>query len=397
MFGLHASTIRLDNGWFVGIVAVVAVLLVALVPWRWDAWRRRRTWRAVTTLAAVVGVVAATAAGANLLGSFYPTLGSLLGSSGNPGEGTVADIGPDGGDLAAAMPVIAARSADGHGSVLHMVFHGQRSGITRDADVYLPAGYSDPANAAVRYPVVEWLPGFPGEPREVVALFGVTDLVDAAIADHRMPPAIVLVPDINGEPRFGHDEECVDAQRGAADDTYLTTDLHDWARSTLRVRTEREAWALSGWSSGGYCAMNLALRHPDIYSIAISQSGYDRTPDDIVTGDLFAGRPDLLTANDVVAHLRDRPAPTTILATAGADEADEQAALARLRAAAVPPVTLTTHTFPGGGHNQVAVRAQLPPLVDWLGRHLPGPVAPSTLPADAKVVPAPGVAPPALP
>jgi S-formylglutathione hydrolase FrmB len=397
VFGLHASTIRLDNGWFVAIVAVVAVLLVAFVPWRWDAWRRRQTWRAVTAVAAVAGVVVAAAAGANYLGSFYPTLGSLLGSSGNPGEGTHADIGPNGTDLAAALPVITARSADGHGTVLHMVFHGERSAVTRDADVYLPAGYTDPADAAVRYPVVEWLPGFPGEPREVVALFGVTDLIDAAIADHRMPPAIVLVPDINGEPRFGHDEECVDAQRGAADDTYLTTDLHDWAQRTLRVRTEREAWALSGWSSGGYCAMNLALRHPDLYSVAISQSGYDRAPDDIVTGDLFAGRPDLLAANDVVAHLRDHPAPTTILATAGADEADEQAALARLRAAAVPPVTLSTHTFAGGGHNQVAVRAQLPALVDWLGRHLPGPVAPSTPPDGTQVLPPAAVEPPPLP
>lgn len=395
MLGLHASTIRLDDGWVVAAVAVVALALVALVPWRWDAWRHRRTWRSVTTVVAVLGVLVAAGAGVNYLGSFYPTLGSLLGSSGNPGEGTVADIGPDGADLPAALPLLDARSAEGHGSVLHMVFHGPRSGITRDADVYLPAGYTDPAQAAVRYPVVEWLPGFPGEPREVVALFGVTDLVDAAIAEHRMPPAVVLVPDTNGEPRFGHDEECVDASHGALDDTYLTTDLHDWALHTLRVRPEREAWALSGWSSGGYCAMNLALRHPDLYSIAVSQSGYDRTPDDIVTGDLFAGRPDLAAANDVVAHLRDRPAPTAILATAGADEDDEQAALARLRAAAVPPVTLVTHTFPGGGHNQVAVRAQLPPLVDWLGRRLPAPVAPSTPPDGTQVLPpAPGPLPP---
>jgi enterochelin esterase-like enzyme len=372
---LHASAIRLDSGIGVAALGLLAVALVALVPYRWDAWRHRRLGRALTTLLAVVTVVAACTAEVNLLGGFYPTLGSLIGSSGNPGEGTIADIGDDGIRLAAVLPAVAERSAAGHGSTLHLVLHGARSGLVRDADVYLPVGYADAAATGTRYPVVEWLPGFPGEPREVAALFGVPDLVDAAIAAHRMPPAVVIVPDINGEPRFGHDQECVNAENGPADDTYLTTDVHGWATSVLRVRTDRASWAIAGWSSGGYCAMNLALRHPDLYATALSQSGYDRTPDDLVTGDLFHGRADLIAANDVTAQLRDHPAPLTILAAAGADERDEQAALARIRSAAAPPVDLDTLTFPGGGHNQNAVRAQLPTLVDWLGRHLLGPHA----------------------
>jgi enterochelin esterase-like enzyme len=389
---LHASAIRLDSGLVVGVVAVLALLLVALVPFRWDAWRHRRTGRTLTSLPAVVAVMVACAAGANLLGGFYPTLGSLAGTSPNPGEGTVADIGDDGSGLAAALPLVRERAATGHGSALHLVLHGAGSGIVRDADVYLPPGYADPANADLRYPVVEWMPGFPGEPREIVSLFGLPDLLDTAIATHRMPPAVVIVPDINGEPRFGHDQECVDADHGPADDTYLAADLHDWATRTLQVRADRAAWALAGWSSGGYCALNLALRHPGLYGIALSQSGYDRTPRDLVTGDLFHGRDDLREANDVTALLRDHPAPLTMLVAAGADETDEQAAIGRIHDAAAPPVTLDTLTFPGGGHNQNAVRAQLPALVDWLGRHLPGPHAtdapvPGTVRPPATVVP----------
>ena len=48
-------------------------------------------------------IPAAAAAGANLLGGFFPTVGSLIGSSPDPGEGSVADIGPDGAGLDAAM------------------------------------------------------------------------------------------------------------------------------------------------------------------------------------------------------------------------------------------------------------------------------------------------------
>ena len=395
--GLHASAIRLDDGALVAGLAVLAVLAVILVAVFWDAGRRRLRIRLATALLAVLAVLGACAATANLLGGFYPTLGSLLGSSPNPGEGTVADIGPDGAGLAAVRPLLVARSAQGHGSTLHLVLHGARSGITRDADVYLPVGYTDASNARQDYPVVEWLPGFPGEPREVASLFRVPDLIDAAIATHRMPPAIVIMPDINGEPRFGHDEECVDADRGVADDTYLSTDVHDWARATLRVRPERTAWALSGWSSGGYCALNLALRHPDLYGVAVSQSGYDRTPDDVVTGDLFHGRADLIAANDVVAQLRGHPAPLDILATAGADETDERAALDRIRAAAAPPVTAELRVFPGGGHNQSAVGAQLPALIDWLGGRLPAPHVDEPPGAGVRVHAPPGIAPRRLP
>ncbi|MFC5995141.1 alpha/beta hydrolase [Pseudonocardia hispaniensis] len=397
MLGFHASTIRLDDTTAILITTGLAVALVALVPFRWDAWRRRRTGRTVTVLLAVVAVLVACGIAVNQLGGFYPTLGSLLGSSGNPGDGTVADIGEDGAGLNAALPVLAAHAAEGHGATLHLVLHGARSGLTRDADVYLPPGYTDPQQADVRYPVVEWLPGFPGEPREVAALFRVPDLVDAAIAAHRMPPTILIIPDTNGEPRFSHDQECVDANAGVADDTYLTTDLRAWATRALRVRPERAAWALAGWSSGGYCAMNLALRHPDLYGVALSQSGFDRTPDDVVTGDLFDHRADLVAANDVDALLRTHPAPVDILATAGADEPDEKAALGRIRTAVAPPVRLDTMVFPGGGHNQNAVRGQLPALVDWLGRHLPAPHTGTGPGPGVLVQPAPGVPPRVLP
>ncbi|HJQ47231.1 MAG TPA: alpha/beta hydrolase-fold protein [Amycolatopsis sp.] len=362
--------------------AVLALVLVALVPWGWNRWRLH--WRILTTLVAVVAVVAASGLAANSAGSFYPTLGSLLGTSPNPEEGTIADAGPDGADLGRVLPTVDERGAQGQGSMLHMTVTGHRTGLTRDVDVYLPAGYTSPEWAGFSFPVLEWIPHFPGEPRQVATLYDLPGVLDHEIAAHLMPPTVVIVPDPNGEPRMTHDSECVDAVGGVANDTFLSADIRGWALPRLRVRPDRQGWSVAGWSSGGYCALNLAARHPQWYSVAVSMSGYDAAPQDIETGDLFRGRGDVRHANDVSATLREHPSAVRMLACADASADDEVAALNRLRAATGPPAELTTWTFPVSGHNLGTVKTELPPVLDWLGTQLANPIR-SQLPTPAQV------------
>jgi hypothetical protein len=103
-------------------------------------------------------------------------------------------------------------------------------------------------------------------------------------------------------------------------------------------------------------------------------SGYDKTPQDAVTGDLFHGRDDVRDANDVSLTLRRHPSPVRILACADGAADDEQAAVDRMRAAVTPPVQLTTWVFPPAGHNLGAVRAELPSVLDWLASAMADPV-----------------------
>ena len=182
----HASQLSINSGWLCLTVGLLAVLAVTTVPWRWESWRHRRLGRTVTVLVAVSAVVLACSAEINRLGSFYPTLGTLIGTSSDPAGGSDLEAGADGDQLAAARAFRVARSRGGHGTTEHLRLSGRVSGLVRDVDVYLPPGYDDP-NQAVRFPVVEWFPGFPGEPREVTALFGLPGLVDQAIARAQMP------------------------------------------------------------------------------------------------------------------------------------------------------------------------------------------------------------------
>jgi enterochelin esterase-like enzyme len=71
-------------------------------------------------------------------------------------------------------------------------------------------------------------------------------------------PMILVMPTISA----GHDyQECINAP-GALDDTYVTQDVRADIQAHFRVSAIAAEWGIAGYSSGGYCAANLALRHP---------------------------------------------------------------------------------------------------------------------------------------
>lgn len=47
------------------------------------------------------------------------------------------------------------------------------------------------------------------------------------------------------------------------------------------------SWGVVGDSTGGYCALKLAMHHPRIYAAGAGLSPYCAAPSDPTTGDLF--------------------------------------------------------------------------------------------------------------
>lgn len=68
------------------------------------------------------------------------------------------------------------------------------------------------------------------------------------------------------------DTECVDGPLGNAD-TYLSADVPKFVRDRLGGSTQASAWGVIGYSEGGTCALDLALRHPDQFSAFVDLAG----------------------------------------------------------------------------------------------------------------------------
>ena len=364
----------LTSAWVVLGSVLMAVVAVAAVPWTWDRWSRPRPARTGLVLLATAGVLLAGSAVVNRQAGFFPTVHSLV-----AGQGAAVTVGQDGVVAAiTTLPIdlrqVQAGRRPGEGVVVRVQLSGARSGLSRPGAVYLPAAYFDPAQAQVRFPVVEVLSGSPGSPGQALHLLHLDATLDAAIAAHRMAPTVVVVPDTNGS--AVRDRECVDAAGGVADDTYLTADVQAFVTTHLRVLAPGRGWALLGTSTGGYCAVNLGLRHPEAYAAAASLSGYFHALTDLTTGDLFHGTA-LRQANDPVWRVQQRPLPGVALwLSAGTGEVRE---LRELRAfAAVVPAgaDLTTTVVPGAGHAFPAWAAILPQALAWTSSRLPPAAAP---------------------
>jgi enterochelin esterase-like enzyme len=362
---------------FVAVVAVAAVAAVVGVPLLWDTGRARRAVRSGAVLLATVLTATTLAAVVNKLGDFFPTWSSLTGGDGSgltAGDGLIdSDLTAAPGRLDAQLAKLARAEPPGHGVLVAVRIGGERSHISRTAAVYVPAAYTEPAYEGYSFPVLEFLGGSPSNPAAILNALNLRTALDQAIDRGLIPPVVVVIPRTNDT--VYRDQECVNAVRGAQDDTYLTADLREVVQRELRVRMDRAGWALMGASTGGYCAVNLALRHPGWYAAAVSLSGYFTAITDPTTGDLYRGDQAVRNANDPMWFAKHHMLPPlAFFLAAGDGEPQARADLAAFAREVSPPATVTTYVSSTGGHWWRTWQAGMRASWSWLGEQIGGPL-----------------------
>jgi S-formylglutathione hydrolase FrmB len=215
------------------------------------------------------------------------TLALIACSNGSPQQPTAAKPATPVASAAPTAPESEAAVAKGR--VERESFKTAALGVDKKYLVYLPAGYEE--NPSKRYPVFYYLHGLTGNETNWVEL----GKLDTA-ADQLGLQAIVVMPD--GDDSFYVDalasvdydacmkdgtglfipgkqpkgDTCVRARKY---ETYITKDLIQHVDATYRTIAKREARAIAGLSMGGFGALMLAMRHPDLFAAAASHSGVD--------------------------------------------------------------------------------------------------------------------------
>ena len=136
--------------------------------------------------------------------------------------------------------------------------------------VYLPPDYE---TSGLRYPVLWCLTGFTGAGEMAVTgnrwAPGLGARMDRLVADG-CPPAIVAFPDCFT--RWGGSQYCNSSALGPYED-YLCDELVPFLDGAVRTIPDRSARGVFGKSSGGYGAIRLGMRRPQVFGALACHSG----------------------------------------------------------------------------------------------------------------------------
>ncbi len=372
------------TGWPVMLLLGLIGLLGMVGTGRfWSRWPGRWAWagRAFSLLLvmAIGGVI--TLAQVNRSYGFYTSLSDLLGRPAGAQSFAVLPHPKVGSGVEVLTSDWFARghrdALHGHGIMLDVTYPGARSGLTHHGLLYLPAAYFT-GNQQRRFAAIEVFHGYPGSPQTFPRQLDIQNRLETEITADRAPPVALVIPQVYSH---GRSSECVNAVHGAQWETYLAVDVVDDVTASFRIDASR-SWATLGISTGGFCATNIAMHHPERFAAAASLSGYFTAGEDPGTARLYRGAKFASRENSPLWWVRYHApvAPALYLSASGGDpdalrEARAMTAALRRYARALPT---TTALVPSGGHNWGVWSAAFRPALDWIAQYLPAPlVAPS--------------------
>lgn len=166
----------------------------------------------------------------------------------------------------------------------------------RTVIIYLPKGYRPNAMGQDRYPVLYLLHGSPGRPTDWPDGAKAKDTLDTLIAEKIIPPTIGVFPDGNGG--VLNDTQYINSADGKIPtETFITSTLVNYMDKYYPTRKEARWRAIGGLSSGGFGALNLGLKHQDIYGYILSFSGYGTVEKNVMSARVIQDSQEVIEAN----------------------------------------------------------------------------------------------------
>ncbi len=350
----------------------------------WAVLAKQPVFRLLAACLAFIPAMLFGVAAVNKYYGYYETWAAVLADFTNLGVQNIPHVPSAGRNSARQFDHLLGRSINAQqaalgGAEIGLKVTGAKSRIARNLIIYLPPQYFQKQYATYRFPAIELIHGQPGEPQDWLAALDVQTTLQDLVAAHRAQPVVLVMPDVNGGRAISL--QCLNQVGGAADDDFVALDVPDFVAARLRVQRPGRAWAIAGYSEGGYCAANLALRHPRRFGFAGVMSGYFRPMADRVEYfhvirhvDPFRHDTALRRQNTPIDVLRHLPAgieiPQFWVGAARASRADVLSAVAFVALLRTQNPATPLRITADGAHNAVAWRSMIPPMLEWLSPRL---------------------------
>ncbi len=356
---------------FLGLLTALTVATVAATVLVWPRLSRRAvlpvTGRVALLLTCQVLAVLMAATVVNRTFDFYASWAQLVPQSTSADLVTPTQVVPSTGRAAAAPPPFHGVPDHRPGHLIPISVPGA-GGLRESGLAYLPPQYDEPAHRRDRFPAVLVLAGYPGHVLSLVNALGLPAAMNRMLGAGTVRPMVMVMMSPTVVPP--RDTECADVPSGPPVETYLATDVPAWVAAHLRTSGTT---AVLGASTGGFCAIKLATRHPRQFPWSVALSGYIHPLEDATTGELYGHDPALRRRSDAIWLLHHGAPPRVgYLLAASRTERRIYSQLLELAASVRPPTSLSTIVLPSGGHNYGVWRTELPTALRWLSARVGG-------------------------
>ncbi|MEE4545192.1 alpha/beta hydrolase-fold protein [Streptomyces sp. V4-01] len=366
--------------------ALLAVVFFVLTVWLWPRLSRR----GVTPVLGRVGILVATqlslisalGLAANYSFGFYGSWADLFGQETSPGVVVDHALGGASGQLRVMRTLDVSAPGGGvprlGGQIQKVALAGGVSGISTSAYVYLPPEYfREPTRV---FPAAVVLTGYPGIAEALYKRMKYPTIAAQQVRKHQAQPMIlVMMRPTVAPPR---DTECMNVPGGPQTETFFARDLRAGLLAHYRIGTGAGSWGMIGDSTGGYCALKLALEDPHDYAAAVGLSADYAAPEDPTTGDLFGGSKAVRQHNNLGWRLQHLPQPPVhLLVTSSRHGEKNYRATMHFIGLVKGPTKVSSIILPSGGHNFTTWSREIPPSMRWLAAHLVPDAHPVTVPA----------------
>jgi S-formylglutathione hydrolase FrmB len=271
---------------WIGLAGLAVEVLLA-------GWADARWWRRGLSVLAIPLCLLCSALALNLWVGYFPTVHTAWNQlTAGPLPGQVDRV------TVTAMQLTGARPT--HGVVVPVLIGADASGFAHRREfVYLPPAWFA-SNPPPRLPTVMMIGSALNTPADWLRAGNAVVTIDDFASAHGGNAPVLVFVDATGA--FNNDTECVNGSRGNAA-AHLTKDVVPYLISNFGVSADRANWGIAGWSMGGTCAVEMTVRHPEMFSAFVDIAG-DLSPNtgtkEQTINQLFGGNADAWAAFDPI-------------------------------------------------------------------------------------------------
>ena len=332
----------------------------------WDKIHRKGilnlVYRTITLILIILLTISSLAISVNKSQGFYSSWTDFFGGT---RDFSAAAITSDNLKILDSSFLKKTQPISGNLHLLKEIIRGKKSHVSNIVYLILPSSAVQELKAgknlnAHDYQVVEFLTGFPSQPEMWFKALKVEEDITAYNAIHSRK-IIGVIPQINIAGKV--DLECMNFENGQPDaETWLTEDMHSYISRRLGLADSQ--WISVGVSTGAWCAAMFAIRHPNLYSGALSIAGYYRPA--LPLKDPIELQRAMIAKYDVKEMESRLVSPVPIFIVASLGDVYSIRETKRFLAKPHPMLKINYHEISSGGHNPRVWKSQILPGLTWL-------------------------------